>query len=249
MSELRRKVSERYREKDLKPVAYTEESPNYGFNNDLFKVLGIGLSLLILNLALILAFANSFASDYFINLFVKFPFINILVLGFILIVGRKLAIQNVEKQNIMGYFVTVVGIILLQFLYSVIGGSILTIYYSYYNFPSVYLVFGGCILITLVGSLLVMNTDINFYPLRTIIRLMVGIQLVLILLMIPSIVKSELLKVPVIFFLFLFIFDMIYQLWLATSNKRNSFTNGIMIYVAFTGFFVHLPLVFFDWHY
>lgn len=218
---------------DREHETYTEESPNYGISKKMLKVLSIAIGLLGINIMFMVYLANTKLADYTLLLF-KYPIVGVIAFGLLLTVGREISLRYSEKENTIG---SILGVSILQLAYGAFGGAILSRFSSTIWGQAITTTIVIVLAITAIATFYVNNTnrDLSFLG-----QIASGLFLVGIVLALVGTFISSVLVVAFIFFLLGFLVDLFYEIWLATSTNRNPISNGIAVYVAVTGLFVHI---------
>jgi len=212
----------------------TKNSPVYGpFSGPLLTTLIVSTVLFLITVGGMLLIADTELAELALLLFMA-PIIGVIVFGIIITLGRYLGLRGIKENN---HFMAFIGTILLLFGYSWFGGAVLHLYAIELYFMAILIAAGITLAIALVAGFYVYTTnkDLSHWSKYSATLFMIGIVLALIGTFIPGIIF-----LAFIFILLGFIADLVYEIWMTSNEKRSPFANGIALYVAFTGTFVHI---------
>jgi FtsH-binding integral membrane protein len=168
------------------------------------------------------------------SLMFRITIIGVLIFGGLISLGRYLGIKGIGEKKIDLAFI---GSAILVFTYSWFGGIILSRYKT-----SLY--FSGIIIATIITLIIAIAAGIYVYSTDKDMSIWAKYSMILFLsgLFFAFITRffSKLIWVSFFCILFGFIADLIYEIWMTSNKKRSPFANGIALYVAFTGTFVHI---------
>lgn len=212
----------------------SKHSPTYDLSDKgLYTTLVIGGSMMILTIAGMLLTADTVISEY-ISVIYQYPIVGVFVIGGFLTAGRYLGMRGVSNDNIP---MALIGSGLLIFTYSWLGGGMLTPYSSELYTPAIVISGIITIAISLLASAYVYSTDKNLEHWRnySAYAFMGVFGTALVGTFLPPILIAS-------FFLgFIgFLADLVYEIWMTSNENRSAYANGIALYVAFAGVFVHV---------
>lgn len=214
----------------------TEDSPQIPvWSREMRKVVSVGGLLMMATIAMMLLTVDTAIADATLQLFDFFLFAGVIVFGVFIGAGRYLGLMGVDTGN---RFIAGVGSVLCILAYGVFGGAILTPYSPSIYIPVLAITGGITSLITLVAGMYVYSTpkeDLSYWKKISGGFFMVGIVAALI----GSFISSVSI-IAFICFLFGFLTELVYEIWLTSNSERTPTANGIALYIAFAGVFVHI---------
>jgi FtsH-binding integral membrane protein len=215
-----------------KHETYTEESPNYGIDIRSIKAAVTATVLLLVNIFLMVFMADTWISDLS-SLMFEYLIVGVLIFGALLTIGREAALRGLDRNNLPIAFV---GVIILLLVYGAFGGMILSYYSEAIWMEAIYYSLGGVIISSIIATLYVLKTDrnLNFLSKYSGIAFIIGIVAALI-----GTFITQVSMIAFIFFVIGFLINMVWEIWMTTTSKRSPLANGVGIYVAVTGLFVH----------
>lgn len=212
----------------------TTDSPVYGpFHKSTVTALLVGAILMLTTIAGMLLVADSELAEWG-QLLYSVPILGILVFGALLTAGRYLGLSGIGKDN---FGLAFVGAALSIFAYAWFGGLVLTPYEPSLYVPALAITGVITTAITLVAGAYVHSTDKN---LEHWARYSAGLFLVGIVVAIPGTIFLPLLLITFVCFLLGFFCDLIYEIWMTSNRNRSPVANGLAMYIAFAGVFVHI---------
>lgn len=223
--------------------AMTKESPKYNiFSSDMAVSIVTGSVLMVLTIGTMLAFANTFVAELVLSLYNLGAIVGVIVIGGLLSVGRHLGIKGIESNNIA---IGVFGSIISVMTYGVFGAAILTQYVTDIYGPAILTTSFITMSITLVAGMIVFKSSRSFEFARkySAVSFIAGF----ILSLIGTILTQVLILAFVCFFVG-FILDLVYELWALSDSKRSPLTNGLTLYIAFAGVFVHILMMVLEYY-
>ncbi len=199
------------------------------------KSTGIAAALILLNIAVIGALGLFSASTTLLNLLFSVPIVGVLVYGAVISAGAYLSERGVRKDNLS---LAGGGVVLLQLGYGLFGGGILGAAVN----PALYpVVLGVTAVVTLVVALgaaaLVFFTNRDFSRWRS------YAGYAFLGLLGTALIGSLAAPVLIVAFLLAFVgffMLLVYEIWATTQRPEHVVRNGIAVYTAFMGLFVHV---------
>ena len=212
----------------------TEQSPSYGLVSGSLRVtLLVGASLMGITIAGMLLVADTELAQIGSVLF-AIPIVGAVVFGAFITVGRYLGLRGIGTDS---YPTAAVGVAVSVFAYSWFGGVVLTPFSRSVYLPAVAVTGVITVAITVVAGAYVYSTDKNLeqWAKYSAIFFLAGLGAVFV----GSFFE------PVLFFgfvLFLlgFLCDLVYEIWMTSNRNRSPVANGLALYIAFAGVFVHI---------
>ena len=216
------------------PMYMNEGSPQYDLEDKgLYTTLSVGATMMALTIAGMLLIADTFIGELVNTLFV-FPIVGVVAFGLLLTVGRQLGIEGVKQDSTLK---AVGGSVILVLVYSGFGGGILTSYDPSLYSSAIVITGAITIAITLVASAYVYSTEKNLsHWSRYSGYIFTGV-------VVTALIGTffEPLVLPAFGLAILgFFADLIYEIWMISNKNRSAYANGIALYVAFAGIFVHI---------
>ena len=212
----------------------TEHSPSYGvLSGATMQALFVGGSLMAVTIAGMLVVADTELADWGMWLY-QWPIVGVLVFGALLTAGRYVGLRGVGTDN---YLLAVGGATLSVFAYSWFGGIVLTPFDPGLYQPALALTGAITIAITLVAAAYVYSTDRSLKQWATYsgFCFIAGLVAVVIGTFVPPV-----LILGFILFLLGFLCDLVYEIWMTSNEHRSPAANGLALYIAFAGVFVHV---------
>lgn len=211
----------------------TEGSPRYGaISRDTGISLVAGGSLMLATILGMLIVADT-ALAQFGNALWKFPLLGLLVFGVLLSAGRRYGLRGLGEAN---YKMALGGCLLSVFTYAWFGGLVLSPYAASLYRPAIVITGAITLVITMLATGLVFSTDRSFEGWEAYAGgfFLIGVALMLFAMFVP-----QLLVVAFPFFLIGWILDLVYEVWMVSNQNRSPLANGLALYIAFAGIFVH----------
>jgi len=218
-----------------RPDAETIESPpNYDLTDKgLVTSLSVGAGLMVATIGMMILTADTALGGLVTKIY-SIPILGIILFGGLISVGRYLGLKGVrDDESVMA----VIGSALLVFAYGCFGGGILHLYSADLYASAIAVTGGITIAITLVAATVVYYTDRNFEKcaqysgycfIGAIVTGLVGTLVPLILILAFGLALLG------------FLLDLVYEIWMTSNQNRPAYANGIGLYVAFAGVFVHV---------
>lgn len=213
----------------------SKDSPNYGFfDRRTITSMAVAGAMMLLTIFGMLATANTAPAELVLYLYSTLDILGVIVIGALLFAGRVLGLSGIGKDNM---FMALSGSVILIGTYAVFGGAILTMYSSQIYIQG--LVISGLITvgITIIAGAYVYSRDQSFeqWARYSGMCFIGGFVAVLI-----GSFFSPILIVGFILFLLGFMCDLVYEIWMTSNSNRDPKANGIALYIAFAGVFVHV---------
>lgn len=210
------------------------DSPSYDpRSGDTLITLSTGGILMFLTMAGMLAIAGTGLGGLVSTIY-SIPVVGVVIFGLILSVGRHLGLKGVKKdQDVLA----VVGAILLVFGYAWFGGGILHPYEQSLYLPAIAITGMITTLITLCagGYVYFSNRDLSHWSKYS------GIAFIGVI--VSALIGSFFAPFTLLAFglaIIGFTCDLVYEVWMTSNSNRSPYANGIALYVAFAGVFVHV---------
>lgn len=221
---------------DTKESAHTtESSPTYGIRDKEVRTsLLVGAILMSLTVGGMLLLANTAIAEALGTLYQLSAFIGIIVTGAFLTAGRYLGLYGVANNST---FLGGLGSVILVFTYSVFGGTILSYYAPETYFLAIAITSVITVILSLIAGMYVYTSNREF---RNWDRLSSYFFIGGILMAIPGQFIPSLLVITFLLIFIGFLFDLVFEIWMVSDNNRHPVANGIALYVAFAGVFVHV---------
>lgn len=212
----------------------TRDSPKYDLKDKgLYATLSLGATMMALTIGGMLLFADTVLGELMQTLY-TYPIVGVAVFGALLTAGRHFGIKGVKENSTPK---AVGGAVTLVLAYSWFGGGVLTSYDpSLYN--SAIIITGAItIAITLIASAYVYSTDkdLSHWSRYSGYMFMGVIVTALIGTLFPPLTLLAFGLAILGFFA-----DLVYEVWMTSRENRPAYANGIALYVAFAGVFVHI---------
>lgn len=220
---------------DREVVDYS--TPSYDlFSSDLFVALVVATGLTALNIALIFGAGFTAVADI-VPALLSLPFGNfilMIVFGVLLTGSRYAGISGVQNGNLG---MSVAGVVGSQTVFTVFGAGILGMFSSDIWVPALAITGGITAGITAVASAIVFGSNHSFenWAKYSGMLFLVGIGAFVI-----AEISALFALIAIGFFILGFIADLFYELWSVTGRDLSPLANGIGVYVAVMGIFVHI---------
>ena len=212
----------------------TDDSPAYGvFQRETITALLVGSILMFLTLAGMLFVADTALAEWG-QLLYTYPIVGVIVFGALLTAGRYAGLRGIGSNN---YPLALAGATLSVFAYAWFGGLVLTPYDPSLYVPALAIAGAITIGITLVAGAYVYATDSDLSHWA---RYSAGLFLIGFLVLVPALVIQELLLITFLCFLLGFLCDLVYEIWMTSNRNRSAVANGLALFIAFAGVFVHV---------
>lgn len=211
-----------------------ESPPDYDLRDKgLVTALSIGAGLMVTTIGMMLLIADTFLGSL-VSVVFSFQIIGIVLFGAIISLGRYVSLKGIrESENML----TAIGSILLVFGYGWFGGGILHPYDPSLYVPAIAIAGGVTTAITMIAATVVYSTDKNFEKFNMYSGYcFLGV-------MATGLVGTIFTPVILLSFglaLVGFLFSLVYEIWMTSNKNRPAYANGIGLYVAFAGVFVHV---------
>lgn len=200
---------------------------------DEWKSIGVSTALILVNVALMGVIGVTPIADLVGALFGTL-IIGVLVYGVVLTAGTYLAERGVKNGNIG---IAAVGVTLLQLGYGSFGGAILSIAPASLFIPILAVTAAVTAVIAAAAAALVYGTGRDFSRYRRYASYcFIGVLLFALIGTFTPVVAALAFILAVTGFLFL----LVYEIWQTRKAPENVVMNGIGIYNAFMGVFVHI---------
>lgn len=215
---------------------HTVEAPKYDFtDSELWRSLAVAALLFSGNVAIIVGLANTAVASFVGSVFSFSGFVGAIVFGLAIAGGRYLSSFGIRDNDLL---VTAIGVGLCQLMFGLFGGFILTLYSTELYGVSIAVAASAAIgLLMLIGMYVyTFEPDFEAYAVYSLVFFGVGIVLLLGAdLILPSLSVLAFILIGIGW-----LFDLGYEVGMSASQRRDPLMNGIGLYVAFTGVFVHL---------
>jgi hypothetical protein len=212
----------------------SNNSPVYDTKGgNMYKSLSVAAVMMFLTIGGMLGVAGTQVAEI-VPILYAIPVVGVLVFGGAISLGRYLGIKGVKENNNK---MAVIGSAILVGAYSIFGGGIMAPFESDIYLPAILITGGITTLITLIAGTYVMSRDEDLSQWKSYAGLlfMGGIG--------ASIVASFIQSAIIVAFALVtlgFVAELVYEIWESTQSNRPPLVNGIGIYVAFAGVFVHI---------
>lgn len=212
----------------------TEDSPVYDIRDkELLLTLTISAVMFLVTVVGMFLIADTWLAQLGVGLY-SIPIVGLLVFGALITVGRYLGLYGIGEDKTP---LAIIGSVLLAFAYSWFGGVILNRFAASIYLPAVMIAASLSSFVALIEGVYVYTTDkdLSHWKKYSGYLFTAGIILVAI----GSF--SSLFLVPAFAVILLgFIADLMYEIWMTSHKERSPYANGLALYVAFTGVFVHI---------
>lgn len=212
----------------------TGQSPVYSlFSEATVTALAVGTILMLLTVVGMLAIADSALARAGMVVF-SIPLVGAIVFGILLTGGRYLGLRGIGNDN---YPLAVAGSLLSVATYAWFGGIVLTPYDPSLYEPALAITGAITVALSLVAAAYVYTTDKDLAQWATYSAacFLGGLGALAI-----GIVFPPLLAVGFGLFLLGFLCDLVYEIWMTSNRNRSPAANGLALYIAFAGVFVHI---------
>ncbi|MFW6015539.1 MAG: hypothetical protein ACOCRK_03815 [bacterium] len=212
----------------------TKDSPVYDiFSKSMLTTIIFSGFLFLITVGGMLLIADTPLAEIAIMLF-SIPILGVIVFGALITLGRHLGIKGIgENKNSMAF----IGATTLLFAYSWFGGAVLHIYEVSLYLPGILIATIITLGISIIAGLYVYSTDKDLSHWAKISQILFTIGFILALI---GTFFSEIIWLAFLAMLFGFIADLVYEIWMTSNKNRTPLANGIALYIAFTGTFVHI---------
>jgi len=236
----------------------TRHSPQYSVNDSrIYTVITISAVLLATTIGIMLALRNTVAADAMIWIYQFNPFVGIIIFGGLLTIGRYISVnkgfdekstypleqikpsEDMKNKNAHNNRNILLGALILLLTYGWFGSGILSQYPKGVITAAIVVIFGitAIITIAITAYVFLTNSDKSKYAKYSGTCFISGLVLALP----PAFgILTTLRWISFSFFIFGFIFDLVYEIWLTSKKERTLLINGIGVYIAVTGVFVHI---------
>ena len=212
----------------------SEQSPSYGLMSGSLRVtLLVGASLMGVTVAGMLLIADTELAQIGSLLF-TFPIVGVVVFGALITVGRYLGLRGIGTDS---YPTAAVGVAVSVFAYSWFGGVVLTPFSRSLYLPAVAAAGAITVAITVAAGAYVYSTDKNLeqWAKYSAVFFLTGLGAVFV-----GSFFEPVLFVGFVLFLLGFLCDLVYEIWMTSNRNRSPVANGLALYIAFAGVFVHV---------
>lgn len=213
----------------------SKNSPNYGFfDKRTFTSMWIAGFMMVLTIGGMLLSANTVAAELVLFLYETFDLLGVLVIGGLIFVGRMLGLKGIG-DGFLG--LALIGSFILIGTYSVFGGAILTMYPDQIYALGLGITGLITVAITLLAGAYVYSRDKSFenWAMYSGFFFIIGLLAALI-----ASFYEPANTFAFAMFLIGFLCDLVYEIWMTSNNNRDPKANGIALYIAFAGVFVHV---------
>jgi len=218
----------------------TETSPSYEIGGSAFVTAILTAFVLIVgNIAAMWYLGQTQAADFMVWVYTEAPFApftGLVVFGASLTAGRYFGLKSLSNDNLLFAGAMV---LLVEVTYAVFGAGVLSMYSSDLWGPALALSFVVVAGYTVAVTAMVYSTDKSFESWGGYAggAFLLGIVLVLFQTMLGWTVLGQL---AIAAFLIGFMLDLVFEVWQTSSRGRRPLANGMAVYVAFMGVFVHV---------
>lgn len=213
----------------------TKNSPNYGFfDKRTMESMFIASIMMIATIAGMLLSANTWPAEIVLMLYNVFDLLGVIVIGALIFVGRHLGLKGIGRDNLLLAFI---GSVILIGTYSVFGGAILTMYSGELYAQALGITGLITVIITIIAGAYVYSRDHSFehWAKYSAVCFLGGFVAVFI-----GSFFTPVILLGFVLFLLGFLCDLVYEIWMTSNNNRDPKANGIALYIAFAGVFVHV---------
>lgn len=197
------------------------------------KSIGISAFLVALNIGLMMVFSLT-ALASIVGIAFRYPIVGILVYGAMLTIGTAMAKKGVRKSN---FGMAIGGASLLQFAYGTFGAGILAFLSIGAQATVLGITAAVTTIIAIAAGLLVYGTGKDFSSWRKYASYLflgvIGFGFI-------GTAVPGLIIIAFVLALLGFLVYLVYEIWDMKRSPENVYLNGIGIYVAFMGVFVHI---------
>ena len=224
------------RDRSASDPEYSDGSPFYEIiSREMGVTAGVSALLMSVTIILMLLVSQTPLATLGLGLYNIFPLLGVFVFGILISVGRHFGMKGLVGEDMT---VALFGIALSIFGYGWFGGSILSQYDAGIYVPAILITGGITMAITIGAAVLVFGTGYGFMwaGKASGISFLLGLGVILV----GSFVLEVLLVIGFFLFLLGFLFDLVFEIYLTSENKRTPVANGLGVYIAFAGVFVHI---------
>lgn len=208
--------------------------PKYDLSDKgMVTAISVAAVLMSLTILAMLLIADTILAEY-TSLIYSSAFIGVIIFGLLISGGRYLAMKGLKNDNST---LSVAGSLMLILSYGWLGGGILDPYNPELYIPAIGIAGSISVLITLSVATIVYKTGrdfSNFLSYSSYAFLGVLVSSFIGFLIPPILLLSFCLAISG------FILLLFYEIWMASSSQRRAYENGMAIYVAFSGVFIHI---------
>lgn len=211
----------------------TPDSPSFT-GEEMMRSLAVGGALMVLTVIGMLIIADTFIAELILGLFNTLLILGVIVIGLGLSAGKYFGLKGVKSDNIgMALF----GSSLCVATYSLMGGAILTPYSSVFYIPALLITSLITISLSLAAGFYVYRTNKNLeYWSKYSMYCFLGGLLLAVVGSFSAIFAIG----AFVLFLAGFLCDLVYQIWMTSHTRRSPVANGLALYIAFAGVFIHI---------
>lgn len=212
----------------------TGHSPVYSLVSEAtVTALAVGAILMLLTVVGMLAIADTALARAGLAVF-SVPLMGAIVFGILLTGGRYLGLRGIGNGN---YPLAVFGSLLSVATYAWFGGMVLTPFDPAIYEPALAITGAITVALSLLAAAYVYTSDEDLSQWATysavcfvagLVALAVGI------IFLPALLLGFAL------FLLGFLCDLVYEIWMTSNRNRSPAANGLALYIAFAGVFVHI---------
>jgi len=227
------------RDRSASDPAYSDDAPSYKIlSKDMGITAGVSGALMFVTIMLMLLISQTPLATIGLELYNIFPLLGVVVFGVLIGAGRRYGLKGLLAGDMS---VALIGISLSVFGYSWFGGAVLSPYDTGIYIPAILVTGVITIGITLGAAVLVFGTNYDFMwaGKASGISFLLGLGVTLL----GSVVFPILLFLGFLLFLLGFLFDLVYEIYLTARNRRTPVANGLGVYIAFAGVFVHILII------
>lgn len=217
---------------------HTDDAATYS-GIDLGKTVAVGAGLALITILAMVAFVGTPVAGFALWAYTEAwgaPFVGLVIFGVGLTAARYFGIKGVAEDNLL---VAGLASLLAVVTYGAFGAMILSLYLPALWFKAITITGGITVAITLLAGLYVHRTDKDLSHFAGISGALMLVGLLAYLLY--TIVNIQAIAlVGFVAILIGFLFDLVYEIWATSDGQRSPVANGIAIYIAFIGVFVHI---------
>lgn len=220
---------------------FTRSSPDYSpFDRDAQVSIGLAAGLMVLTVGLMWILQPTPVTDLVLSLSagpsIYGKMLPPVLFSALLVVGRKVGIEAAVEED-YGRAAMAAG--LLAGTYGVFGAVVLSLFAERLHAVAIALTSLGMIVVTILAAVVVFTSDFDFshYEYKAAVFMTAGFVLT-ILGTFVNVDPVAMLGLAIL--LFGWILDLVYEIHMVSDANRSPLANGIGVYVAFMGAFVHL---------
>lgn len=217
-----------------RPADAGGKSPQYSsMQKPLLTALGVGGGLMVITVLGMVAVANTVVGGWMQTAF-TIPIVGVVLFGGALTIGRYIGMKGATTDDIV---LSILGSAVCVGVYAIFGGGILT-GVSPALYAPVLVVTGGLTTAIALGAgmyVYLSSDDLSQWS-RYAMYCFVGGLLAAAF----GSVFEPMLLVAFALFLTGFLCNLVYDIWVTSSQNRSPVANGLALYVAFAGVFVHV---------